>query len=168
MLNKFPEELESLLRDIQIENLPGYLRGSDPARLYRDELVWSPNKKHWTLAYTIFEATMGNDVGHLAWGSKNRNAQLFHSIVNVQVGCGQSPWARWISETCFVFGAQLYIPKTKTSLTPIVAIDIYKGHSVYYKSNYLKIDMLSTNFELPQHFTSFDSMSLEAAIVASS
>jgi hypothetical protein len=159
------EKLERLLASIQIEKLPGYVRGKDPARIYRDEVTWAPNRKHWALAYTIFEATMCNDVGHLAWGSQNGDTALFQTIVSIQVGCGHYPWSKWISETCFVFGAQLYVPKKKTSLTPIVAIDVYKGHHVYYKSNYLKTNILSNSFELPKHFNSFEILGIEEAII---
>ena len=85
MKNNSDEKLEHLLSSIKIEKLPGYTRGEYPAKSYRDEVTWSPNGKHWALAYTIFEATMCNDVGHLAWGSKNGDTLLFQTVVNLSL-----------------------------------------------------------------------------------
>jgi len=159
MVSNSDKKTNDLLAAIKVETLPHYLSR------YKSEVVWSPNGQYFALAYTIAEASMCNELGHFAFGRAGENPAVFRAIDNVSVDCNFSPWCRWLSETCFVFGTQLYIPAKKNSFMPIVAIDVYKGHHVFYKLKYNDYRSLTKVLEVPEHFYKFEDMPLKELLL---
>jgi len=158
---------EQFISSVGLKTLPGGLRDESSA-FYRDEVVWAPSGLNFALAYTIREVSMNNQVGHLAWGSRRKKDPfLIKALPEISVDCSNTPWCRWLSDTCFVFRAQKHLPNKKTFIDPLIAIDIKLGHYVYDKSGH---DYLVANFSekvppIPQHFNSFNDLDLETAVV---
>lgn len=97
------------LPDIDLDDLPGPPRGKHPCLYFRDEVVWSPDRLHFALAYSISEASMGNEIGCILWGRTIEGGT--HFVANprdVYASCWCSPWCSWLSAEAFVFKAQLY------------------------------------------------------------
>lgn len=109
--------------DIDIEKLPGPVRGKYPALYFRDEVSWSPSGRRFALAYTIAEASYGNEIGCLLWAeSANGHSQVLGTLHTVHACCWRSPWCSWLDDETFVFKAQSY---TEGQLfTPVVAINV--------------------------------------------
>ncbi len=126
-MNEIPE-------NIDVEKLPGPKRGTFPALYFQDEIIYSPNSKHFALAYTITEASMGNDIGCIAWGSmQGTEGHVIENPAKFHASCWQSPWCKWISEEAFVFKAQKYAGNSVH--VPLVVIDLAKGYCVLPGSN---------------------------------
>lgn len=120
--------------NIVLVDLPGPKRGEYPALYFQDDVVWSPQRTHFALAYTICEASMCNDVGCILWARVDDNqATILQNPEGVHASCWQSPWCRWLSEDIFVFKAQKY--NGKTTCVPLVAIHIVKGFQVLSGTN---------------------------------
>ena len=121
--------MQSPLPTLDLDSLPGPRRGVSPAIYIRDEAVFSPSGKHFALAYTIAEASMGNEIGCLLWGEVTRGeTTVLGNPEGVHATCWYSPWAAWLDDETFVFKAQQY--DGKRLHLPLVAIRIGKGFSV--------------------------------------
>ena len=95
--------------EIDLTRLPGPARGKPPALYFRDEIVWSPDDSHFALAYTIVEASYGNEVGSLLWGSsQSRNVSILGNPDRPLVTCWFVPWCAWASPSVFLFKSQFY------------------------------------------------------------
>ena len=121
--------------DIKFENLPGPQRSGPKAPVYyHDEIVWSPDKEHFALAYTITEPTMGNHVARILWGHYNgTQSTIFENTINIWASCNKTPWSKWIDKETFIFKAQK--PDEKRIYQPLVVIILNKGFSVIPQSN---------------------------------
>ena len=120
--------------DINITKLPGPKRGKHPALYFQDEIVWSPDKTSFALAYTITEASMGNDIGCFLWGRNEKGkSKILENPTKIYASCWQQPWCSWIDNETFIFKAQRYCKKTVH--VPLVAININKGFFVIPESN---------------------------------
>jgi len=115
--------------NIVIEKLPGPKRREYPAHYFQDDVVWSPQRTHLALAYTICEASMCNDVGCILWARVDGSeATILENPDGVLASCRQSPWCRWLDEDRFVFKAQKW--NGKITCVPLVAIHVIKGFQV--------------------------------------
>src|SRR5438034_1327158 len=121
--------MHPLLPALDLDSLPGPKRGVSPAIFIRDEPVFSPSRKHFALAYTIAEASMGNEIGCLLWGSVVRGEiTTLGNPEGVHATCWYSPWATWLDDETFVFKAQQY--DGKRLHLPLVVVRIGKGFAV--------------------------------------
>jgi len=138
--------MSNIPENIDVESLPGPKRGSFPALYFQDECIYSPDKKHFALAYTITEASMGNDVGCVAWGMvQGGQGHILQNLVKLHASCWQRPWCKWFSNDVFVFKSQHYA--NNSIRVPLVAIHIDQGYSVLPDSN-------ETDIWLPENMPS--------------
>jgi hypothetical protein len=94
---------------LDIDALPGPTRGVSPALYVRDEVVLSPAGDWFALAYTIFEASICNEVGHVAWGQVvNGSARIQENPPGLIAICWYRPWCVWLHPRAFVFKTQRY------------------------------------------------------------
>lgn len=115
--------------DIDLESLPGPRRGKHPALYVRDEAVWAPGRAHVAVAYTIHEASMGNEVGLLLWARmENGKATILGNPSNLLISCWRSPWCRWLDAETFVFKTQ-YFHRARTR-TPLVVLHVRNEFAV--------------------------------------
>jgi hypothetical protein len=143
---------------IVIEELPGPMRGEYPALYFRDDVVWSPQRTHFALAYTICEASMNNEVGCILWARiENSKAKILQNPDGVLASCWRSPWCRWLDEEVFVFKAQTY--NGKTTCVPLVAIHVSSGFQLLPGTNTTDrwIDEASA---VSENWTPFDTKTL--------
>jgi hypothetical protein len=120
--------------NIVLERLPGPKRGDYPALYFRDDAVWSPQRSHLALAYTICEASMCNDVGCILWAKVDcGKANILQNPDGVLASCWQIPWCLWLDEERFIFKAQKY--NGKTTCVPLVAIHVSQGFQVLSETN---------------------------------
>ena len=107
---------------LDLDSLPGPKRGEHPALYFRDEAIWAPNGSHFSLAYTITEASMGNDVGCVAWGALNAGGQAELTVVEgVVASCWRSPWCLWLDNHQFRFKAHVAdLTANRTHVTLVV------------------------------------------------
>lgn len=97
------------LPDIDLDDLSGPPRGEYPCLYFRDEVVWSPDGVHFALAYSITEASMGNEIGCIFWGRVAGGvSELVANPQEVYACCWSSPWCSWLEARTFVFKAQRY------------------------------------------------------------
>lgn len=114
---------------LDLDYLPGPKRGASPAIYFRDEPVFSSSGKHFALAYTITEVSMGNEIGCLLWGHvADSGITILGNPEGVYATCWYSPWASWLDDETFVFKAQRY--DGKRLHLPLVAIRIGRGFAV--------------------------------------
>ncbi|MFW5731799.1 MAG: hypothetical protein ACOCZU_01185 [Planctomycetota bacterium] len=110
--------------NIKIDALPGPDRKKWP--YLRDEILWSPQRSHFALAYSIAEASMCNDVGMLLLGSADGSIILNPRTVGIS--CWNSPWGRWLNESVLLFKAQKH--HEGTIHVPLVVMHVAKGFYV--------------------------------------
>ncbi len=125
--------------NLNLDKIIGPLdRTADYARNYRDEIVYSPTKKYFALAYTICEISMGNEVGCVAWGSiTNGIACIEEAPTNTGAACWRAPWCKWVSEDTFIFKVNKYIAgETKI---PCIAVNMNKGIALINGTNTTKV-----------------------------
>jgi len=123
-----------LPKNIVVDRLPGPSRGKYPALYFRDEPVWSPDRTHLALAYTICEASMCNEVGCILWAEvSGSTARIIENPDGVLASCWQSPWCRWLSEEVFVFKSQKH--NGRTICVPAVVVHMQKGFQVLEGTN---------------------------------
>jgi len=121
-------------KNIRIDKLPGPKRGIHPTLYFQDEIVWSANRNHFALAYSITEASICNDVGCILWAEvKNGKANIIQNPKGVLASCWQSPWCRWLSDDIFIYKSQRY--NGKSTCIPVVAIHILHGFQVIEGTN---------------------------------
>jgi len=122
-------EVPQLPPGLDLDSLPGPKRGVPPAIYFRDETIFSPSGKHFALAYTIAEVSMGNEIGCLLWGRvADSGITILGNPEGIYATCWYSPWANWLDDETFVFKAQLY--DGKHLHLPLVAIRIGSGFAV--------------------------------------
>jgi hypothetical protein len=149
--------------DIDIEKLPGPNRGDSPALYFRDEIIWSPQKQYFTLAYTIIEASYGNSVGHILWGMYDgKNSKIFGNPKDMAASCWKQPWCKWLDDNSFVFKAQKYYGKS--TYVPLVIVHVDKGFAVLPGSNDTN-KWLDEILEYDGIYQSYDEQSLIEAVV---
>lgn len=120
--------------DISLETLPGPKRGEYPALFFRDEIVWSPSRNRFALAYTIAEASMNNEIGCVLWGSCGGNSTtVLGNPEGIYACCWNSPWCVWLNDDVFLFKAQRY--DEHRLHIPLVAVSISTGFSVLPGTN---------------------------------
>ena len=121
--------MSDLPSNIDIEALPGPRRGRSPALYIRDEAVWAPDRGHVALAYTIYEASMGNEVGCVLWaGVREGKATILGNPREAVASCWRSPWCRWVDAETFAFKTQ-YVDRGRTR-TPLVVIHVRHGFAL--------------------------------------
>lgn len=115
--------------NIDLQTLPGPKRGEPPTLYARDEIVWSPDHRHFAVAYTICEASMCNYVGQFLIGrfTCDRGILIFNPV-RVLASCWQSPWCRWLDNSVFVFKAQHYV--SNRLRVPLVLAHVDAGFCV--------------------------------------
>lgn len=129
--------METNLPGIALDKLPGPARGKYPALYFRDEIVWSPSKQYLSLAYTINEASMCNDIGCILWASfELGRATVLGNPTNFYACCWDSPWCIWINDQTFVFKVQHYDGR-KLHL-PLVAVNVFQGFAILPNTNHSK------------------------------
>lgn len=115
--------------DIDLQILPGPRRGKDPALYYDDKIIWSPRGNYFALAYTIIEATYGNNVGNILWGSYDgQKSKILGNPTGIGASCWKEPWCKWLNDESFIFKAQKY--DNKSVHVPLVIINVSKGFMV--------------------------------------
>jgi hypothetical protein len=120
--------------DIDLDSLPGPKRGVSPALYVRDEAVFSPKGNHFALAYSIAEASNGNEIGCLLWGTTNFfGTKTLGNPPGVHVTCWYSPWAIWLDDETFVFKAQQY-DGSRLHL-PLVVAHVLQGFAILPDTN---------------------------------
>lgn len=121
--------MAALPQGLNIDALPGPTRGASPALYFRDEVVQSPTGNRFALAYTIYEASMCNEVGHVAWGQVvDGQGEIRGNPVGLIATCWYTPWCVWLHESAFVFKTQRY---TRRRLhIPLIVVDFDAGFAV--------------------------------------
>ena len=155
--------MQQIPKGLNLDLLPGPKRGVSPAIYFRDEFVYSASGKHFALAYTITEVSMGNGVGCLLWGTvADHAATVLSNPEGIYTTCWYSPWATWLDETIFVFKAYHYCGQRL--YLPLVAIDVNKGFAVVPKTN--NADSRPSDVEsVPTKFFTLSANSLADAIL---
>ena len=126
--------MDQLPLGLDINSLPGPRRGVTPALYFRDEAILSPSRKNFALAYTIAEASIGNEIGCLLWGQAAANdSRILGNPPGVHITCWYSPWAVWLGDETFVFKAQHH--DGKRLHLPLVAINLSRGFAVIPGTN---------------------------------
>jgi len=89
----------------------------------RDETCFSPSGIWFASAFNITEVTMMNEMANIVWGKVMNGKPIIEGkLLNLPVFCWGSPFAHWLSETCFAVKA------AKAGKTfPVIAIDTAKG-----------------------------------------
>ena len=154
---KPPQNKENeILNNIDLEKLPGPDRSA--LVYYRDEVVWSPNHKYFALAYSINEATMGNEIGFISWGTvENGKATIIRNPTLFSISGNHHPWCKWISDKVFICKAKRY--DGEASYAPLVAIDVCQGFKVIPETN--RWDAWFDDIEkIEGEFQSFDEFEL--------
>ncbi len=64
--------MEDIPKNIELEKLPGSRVNGNRTMYFRDQIIYSPNKEYFALAYSINEVSNGNEVGFLSWGEMPR------------------------------------------------------------------------------------------------
>ena len=115
--------------NIDLDALAGPPRGKWPALYFRDEAVLAPGGAHVAIAYTIYEASMGNEVGRvLCVAVKDGNATILGNPPELLASCWRSPWCRWLDAETFVFKMQ-YVDEGRTR-TPLLVIHVHRGFAL--------------------------------------
>jgi hypothetical protein len=123
------EAMSGIPPDILIDQLPGPKRSKWPARLLRDEAVWSPSNSRFALAYSIAEARMNNEIGCVLWGvRRERGTAILGNPAHVCACCWDIPWCVWLNDEAFVFKAQAGSGR-KVHL-PLVIVHISEGFAL--------------------------------------
>lgn len=148
---------------LDVESLPGPKRGVTPAVYVRDEIVYAPSGRYFALCYSIFETSMGNEVGCVLWGEiADGTTRVLGNPEGVYATCWFSPWAEWLDDETFVFKAQRY-DGSRLHL-PLVAIRIGQGFSVVPGSK--KVDSRPSDLTSPpDSYEPTSATALLAAIV---
>lgn len=113
---------------LDIESLPGPRRGVSPAIYFHDEIIASPSCRSFVLAYTIYEATFGSNVGQIAWGRIVAGRAKIVATPKLAVCCWSQPWAVWLDDETFVFKAGRR--DGKRTHVPLVVINLESGFAV--------------------------------------
>lgn len=122
-------DMDNIPPDLVLDELPGPKRGQAPALYFQDEVIWSPDQKHFALAYTIMEVTMMNNVGLVLWGSfDGHKTTILGNLPGLCASCWERPWCKWLKADAFVFKAQGY--DGRTCHVPLVVIHVTKGFAV--------------------------------------
>lgn len=151
-------KMKNIPSAIDLESLPGPARGKWPAGYFRDDVVWSPTKEFFALAYSIAEVSMCNDVGCLLWGAhRNAKAEILHNPQQLRVSCWRVPFCKWIDESTFVVKAQRIGPKG--ARTPAIAIQVHRGFEIVPNSSSAN-DWIDEITKVPGEFTGFDETAL--------
>lgn len=122
--------------ELNIEKLPGLKRGQHPAVYFRDEIVWNECGNRFALAYTIHEASFGNEVGHICWGRlRDGKIEVLGIFEQLLATCWQEPWCNWINKNAFAFKAHFYNgspspPNSAKLHLPIISIHFSQGYLV--------------------------------------
>lgn len=130
------QKLAGIPEDLDLNSLPGPERGEHPALYFRDEAIWSPDDSHFALAYTITEASMGNDVGRMAWGALDADGRAELTVVDgILASCWRSPWCLWLENHQFLFKAQVADLTANRTHVPLVMFDLRGRFGVLSKSD---------------------------------
>jgi len=126
---------ENIPSDLNLESLPGPNRKD---MIYgSDSVSWSPEKKHFALAYSIMEITMGSYVGAILWGEQlNGISTILANPYEVGVACWFGNWCHWLDEQTFVFKAQT--SNGGPWQIPLVCVSFTEGYSVISNTNNLQ------------------------------
>ena len=128
MLNDIPV-------DINLEALAGPNR--EDLIYGSDSISWSPERKHFALAYSISEITMGSYAGPVFWGEcLNGISTVLANPYRVGAACWFGDWCHWLDELTFVFKAQ--ISNGGPWQIPLVCVSFTKGYSVIPNTNNLQ------------------------------
>ena len=121
--------------DLNLEALPGPKR--QDIVYGSDSISWSPERKHFALAYSIMEITMGNYVGPVLWGEySNGISNVLANPYKVGVACWFGDWCHWLDEQTFVFKAQ--VSNGDPWQIPLVCVSFTAGYSVIPNTNNLQ------------------------------
>ena len=123
--------------DIEIDRLRISVRGISPSQCYvEDQIYWNNAETHFVFIYTIYEASMNNDVGHIAWGMKtNDGIKILEKPDDYAVCCWGTPYCKWLNDNMFIFKVQKYSKRLNRMYTPLVSIDIHNGFNIIENSN---------------------------------
>lgn len=141
--------MQNLPPGLDLDSLPGPKRGVDPAIYFRDESVASPSGRYFALAYTIFEATDGNEVGRVLWGQVVEGRAEILGNPGVLACCWSSPWASWINDEAFVFKAHFH--DGERTYLPLVVFHMKRGFAVVPGTNSVS-SRPSKDLRLPRRF----------------
>jgi hypothetical protein len=120
--------------DIHVGQLPGPDRAKWPENFFRDEIVWSPSKTRFALAYSIAEASMNNEMGCVLWGEQRADGTAILGNPRwVHACCWEKPWCVWLDDDIFVFKAQEG-SGSKVQL-PLVIVHVTKGFALMPDTN---------------------------------
>ena len=101
-----------------------------------DQIFLNHSKTHFEIIYTIYEASMGNDIGHIAWGTKtDKGHKVIENPKDMRVSCWGSPFCKWLDETTFIFKVQKYNKTNNRIYTSLVAINLDQGFHVIENTN---------------------------------
>ncbi|GAA6133296.1 hypothetical protein NBRC116188_00850 [Oceaniserpentilla sp. 4NH20-0058] len=135
--------------DINIDDLYGPIKeGRTPNCYVDDQIFWNHSKTHFVIIYTIYEASMGNNIGHIAWGTKSdQGHRVIENPKDMRVSCWGSPFCKWLDEITFIFKVQKYNKTNNRIYTSLVAINLDQGFHVIENTN----DTVSrvSEYELP-------------------
>ena len=123
--------------DINIESLHGPKKGLPPVHFRgEDQIYWNEAETHFVIIYTIFEVTMCNEIGHIAWGVKTDNGhKIIENPKGIIVTCWNKPFCRWLDGSTFVFKSHKYDSETNNIYLPLVEINLDKGFHVLVGTN---------------------------------
>lgn len=153
--------------DINIDELYGPIKeGRSPNCYVDDQIFWNHSKTHFVIIYTIYEARMGNNIGHIAWGAKTDQGHgVIENPKDMRVSCWGSPFCKWLDEFTFIFKVQKYNKTNNRIFTPLVAINLNQGFHVIENTN----DTVSrvSEYDLPiSSYRHFDFKELVDSIFA--
>lgn len=123
--------------DININELYGPLKmGRAPQCYVEDQIFWNDSKTHFVVIYTIYEASMCNEIGHIAWGVKtDQGHKIIENPNDMRVSCMGRPYCKWLDEFTFIFKVQKYNKTNNRIYTPLVAINLNRGFHVIENTN---------------------------------
>jgi hypothetical protein len=141
---------DEIVSSIDIESLPGPKRSG--LAYYRDEIVWSPLRRYFALAYSICEVTMCNEIGLASWGTvQNGKAIIMRNSMPFSIWGNHRPWCKWLNDEVFICKANRY--NDNTLYVPLVAIHVHRGFQVIPETNMLAlwfddIEKVDSEFQL--------------------
>ena len=98
------------------------LRSGKAGAWSRDETVFGPDGRSFATAFDIVEASMGNEMGRLLWGSWAEVRPQILGHLQTPLYCWSRPFCHWLAPGLFV--VKIATPEGRL---PLLAIDIARG-----------------------------------------
>lgn len=147
----------SIPTDIHPEQLPGPERDG----WSYDEIIWSPCKTNFVLAYSIREISYGNPVGRFIWGTSNGQTSKILGRPEMSIFAPKR-FSHWVSDEIFIVKTS-YKNWRLGYFYPLIAFHISEGFCVIENSHNLDSEPDSVKNK-DFRFIQFDEQSLKNAL----